>query len=136
MWAVVGDLKAAGVTIILTTHYIEEAEAIADRIGVISKGEILLVQDKAELLTQLGKKQLVIELHDAISEVPAKLKSYELDLGEGGMSLIYTYDTKGERTGITTLLTDLQNAGLKMADMKTQQSSLEDIFVGLVKETA
>tara|TARA_R110002051_G_scaffold56089_1_gene104104 strand:- start:5448 stop:6374 length:927 start_codon:yes stop_codon:yes gene_type:complete len=136
MWAVVGDLKAAGVTIILTTHYIEEAEAIADRIGVISKGEILLVQDKAELLTQLGKKQLVVELQDAISEVPVKLKSYGLDLGEGGMSLIYTYDTKGERTGITTLLTDLQKAGLKMADMKTQQSSLEDIFVGLVKEAA
>ena len=136
MWAVVGDLKAAGVTIILTTHYIEEAEAIADRIGVISKGEILLVQDKAELLTQLGKKQLVVELQGPISEVPAKLKSYELELGDDGMSLIYTYDTKGERTGITTLLTDLQKAGLKMADMKTQQSSLEDIFVGLVKETA
>ena len=136
MWAVVGDLKAAGVTIILTTHYIEEAEAIADRIGVISKGEILLVQDKAELLTQLGKKQLVVELQGAISEVPAALKSYELELGDDGMSLIYTYDTKGERTGITTLLTDLQKAGLKMADMKTQQSSLEDIFVGLVKETA
>jgi len=136
MWAVVGDLKAAGVTIILTTHYIEEAEAIADRIGVISKGEILLVQDKADLLTQLGKKQLVVELQGAISEVPAALKSYELELGDDGMSLIYTYDTKGERTGITTLLTDLQKAGLKMADMKTQQSSLEDIFVGLVKETA
>ena len=136
MWAVVGDLKAAGVTIILTTHYIEEAEAIADRIGVISKGEILLVQDKADLLTQLGKKQLVVELQGAISEVPAALKSYELELGDDGMCLIYTYDTKGERTGITTLLTDLQKAGLKMADMKTQQSSLEDIFVGLVKETA
>ena len=136
MWAVVGDLKAAGVTIILTTHYIEEAEAIADRIGVISKGEILLVQNKAELLTQLGKKQLVVELQGAICEVPAALKSYELDLGSGGMSLIYTYDTKGERTGIATLLTDLQKAGLKMADMKTQQSSLEDIFVGLVKEAA
>ena len=136
MWAVVGDLKAAGVTIILTTHYIEEAEAIADRIAVISKGEILLVQNKAELLTQLGKKQLVVELQGAICEVPATLKSYELDLGSGGMSLIYTYDTKGERTGIATLLTDLQKAGLKMADMKTQQSSLEDIFVGLVKEAA
>lgn len=135
MWAVVGDLKAAGVTIILTTHYIEEAEAIADRIGVISKGQILLVEDKAELLTQLGKKQLVVELQDTISEVPAKLKAYKLELGEDGMSLIYTYETKGERTGITTLLTDLQKAGLKMADLKTQQSSLEDIFVGLVKET-
>ncbi|MDG1375780.1 MAG: ABC transporter ATP-binding protein [Yoonia sp.] len=136
MWAVVADLKAAGVTIILTTHYIEEAEAIADRVGVISKGEILLIQDKADLMTQMGKKQLVVELQSAVTDVPAQLKSYGLEIGEDGMSLIYTYDTKGERTGITTLLNDLQKAGLQMADMKTQQSSLEDIFVGLVKETA
>lgn len=136
MWAVVADLKAAGVTIILTTHYIEEAEAIADRVGVISKGEILLIQDKADLMTQMGKKQLVVELQSAVTDVPAQLKSYGLEIGEDGMSLIYTYDTKGERTGITTLLNDLQKAGLRMADMKTQQSSLEDIFVGLVKETA
>ena len=136
MWAVVADLKAAGVTIILTTHYIEEAEAIADRVGVISKGEILLIQDKADLITQMGKKQLVVELQSAMTDVPAQLKSYGLEIGEDGMSLIYTYDTKAERTGITTLLNDLQKAGLQMADMKTQQSSLEDIFVGLVKETA
>lgn len=136
MWAVVADLKAAGVTIILTTHYIEEAEAIADRVGVISKGEILLIQDKADLITQMGKKQLVVELQSAVTDVPAQLKSYGLEIGEDGMSLIYTYDTKAERTGITTLLNDLQKAGLQMADMKTQQSSLEDIFVGLVKETA
>lgn len=136
MWAVVAKLKAAGVTIILTTHYIEEAEAIADRVGVISKGEILLIQDKAELMAQLGKKQLVVDLQSSVSEVPAKLKSYDLEIGKDGMSLIYTYDTKGERTGITTLLNDLQKAGLQMTDMKTQQSSLEDIFVGLVKETA
>lgn len=136
MWAVVAELKAAGVTIILTTHYIEEAEAIADRVGVISKGEILLIQDKAELMAQLGKKQLVIELQSKIAEVPAALKSYGLEIGADAISLIYTYDTKGERTGITTVLNDLQKAGLQMADMKTQQSSLEDIFVGLVKETA
>jgi ABC-2 type transport system ATP-binding protein len=136
MWKVVADLKKAGVTIILTTHYIEEAEAIADRVGVISKGEILLVQDKADLMAQLGKKQLVVELQTRITEVPAKLKSYNLEIGADGMSLIYTYDTKGERTGITTLLNDLQKAGLQMTDMKTQQSSLEDIFVSLVKETA
>ena len=136
MWDVVEDLKASGVTIILTTHYIEEAEAIADRVGVISKGEILLIQDKAELMSQMGKKQLVVDLQDVITDVPAKLKSYDLEVGENGMSLIYTYDTKGERTGITTLLNDLQKTGLQMTDMTTQQSSLEDIFVGLVKETA
>lgn len=136
MWKVVAELKASGVTIILTTHYIEEAEAIADRVGVISKGEILLIQDKAELMAQMGKKQLVVELQSAVKDVPAKLKPYDLEIGENGMSLIYTYDTKGERTGITTLLNDLQKAGLQMIDMKTQQSSLEDIFVGLVKETA
>jgi len=136
MWAVVADLKAAGVTIILTTHYIEEAEAIADRVGVISKGEILLIQDKADLMTQMGKKQLVVELQSAVTDIPTQLKSYGLEIGQDGKSLIYTYDTKGERTGITTLINDLQKAGLQMADMKTQQSSLEDIFVGLVKETA
>jgi len=136
MWKVVAELKAAGVTIILTTHYIEEAEAIADRVGVISKGEILLMQDKADLMTQMGKKQLVVDLQSIITDVPAALKSYGLEIGQDGKSLIYTYDTKGERTGITTLLNDLQKAGLQMTDMKTQQSSLEDIFVGLVKETA
>ena len=136
MWDVVADLKADGVTIILTTHYIEEAEAIADRVGVISKGEILLVQDKAEMMAQMGQKQLVIDLADTITDVPAALAAYSLTIGGNDQSLIYTYDTKGERTGITTLLNDLQKAGLSMTDMQTHQSSLEDIFVGLVKETA
>ncbi|MEO1641650.1 MAG: ABC transporter ATP-binding protein [Pseudomonadota bacterium] len=135
MWNVVADLKASGVTIILTTHYIEEAEAIADRVGVINKGEILLVQDKAELMAQMGQKQLKIELADATPEIPAALGSYALTRADDGMSLTYSYDTKGDRTGITTLLNDLQKAGLQMKDIQTQQSSLEDIFVGLVKET-
>ncbi len=134
MWNVVADLKADGVTIILTTHYIEEAEAIADRVGVISKGEILLVQDKAEMMAQMGQKQLVIELATPLTEIPPALSDYGLTIGEDTTSLIYTYDTKGERTGITTLLNDLQKAGLAMTDMQTRQSSLEDIFVGLVKE--
>ena len=136
MWNVVADLKASGVTIILTTHYIEEAEAIADRVGVINKGEILLVQDKAELMSQMGQKQLKIELSEATPTVPKALSSYDLVRASDGLSLTYTYDTKGDRTGITTLLADLQKAGLHMKDIQTQQSSLEDIFVGLVKETA
>ena len=136
MWNVVADLKADGVTIILTTHYIEEAEAIADRVGIISNGEILLIQDKAEMMAQMGKKQLVVDLAVPVIEIPAALAAYSLEIGPEGASLIYTYDTKGERTGITTLLNDLQKAGLQMADMQTRQSSLEDIFVGLVKETA
>lgn len=136
MWDVVADLKADGVTIILTTHYIEEAEAIADRVGVISKGEILLIQDKSEMMAQMGKKQLVIDLTAPVTAVPKSLASYGLEIGADGASLVYTYDTKGERTGITTLLNDLQKAGLQMVDMQTRQSSLEDIFVDLVKETA
>lgn len=136
MWNVVADLKADGVTIILTTHYIEEAEAIADRVGIISKGEILLIQDKAEMMAQMGKKQLVVDLAVPVIEIPVALAAYSLEIGPEGASLIYTYDTKSERTGITTLLNDLQKAGLQMADMQTRQSSLEDIFVGLVKETA
>jgi len=136
MWEVVADLKASGVTIILTTHYIEEAEAIADRVGVINKGEILLIQDKADLMAQMGRKQLKIELTAPVDQVPAALADYHLTRAEDGLSLIYHYDTKGERTGITTLLGDLQKAGLQMKDLQTQQSSLEDIFVGLVKETA
>ena len=136
MWNVVADLKASGVTIILTTHYIEEAEAIADRVGVINKGEILLVQDKAELMSQMGQKQLKIELAEATQTIPKALAGYDLVRSGDGLSLTYSYDTKGERTGITTLLGDLQKAGLQMKDIQTQQSSLEDIFVGLVKETA
>jgi ABC-2 type transport system ATP-binding protein len=136
MWNVVAALKASGVTIILTTHYIEEAEAIADRVGVINKGEILLVQDKAELMSQMGQKQLKIELAEATQTIPQALAGYGLVRATDGLSLTYTYDTKGERTGITTLLADLQKAGLHMKDIQTAQSSLEDIFVGLVKETA
>ena len=136
MWSVVADLKAQGVTIILTTHYIEEAEAIADRVGVINRGEILLVQDKASLMSQMGKKQLQVELAAPLTAVPEALAHYALEIGAEGRSLIYTFDTKGERTGITTLLSDLRAAGLQMTDLATRQSSLEDIFVGLVRERA
>lgn len=136
MWNVVAGLKAEGVTIILTTHYIEEAEAIADRIGVINKGEILLVQNKVELMAQMGRKELHIDLAHPISEVPAALAAYDLRVGAGGDTLIFTYDTRAERTGITGLLADLRNAGLQMTDLATRQSSLEDIFVGLVRDSA
>ncbi|SFS22214.1 ABC transporter ATP-binding protein [Yoonia litorea] len=136
MWDVVADLKASGVTIILTTHYIEEAEAIADRVGVINKGEILLVQDKSDLMRQLGQKQLKIELNEATSRIPDALSAYDLSLSDDGLMLTYSYDTKAERTGITTLLNELQAAGLQLKDLQTAQSSLEDIFVGLVKEKA
>jgi len=135
MWAVVADLKASGVTIILTTHYIEEAEAIADRVGVINNGEILLVEDKAALMSRMGQKQLRVELAKPVDTIPAALAGYELERAADGLALTYRYDTKGERTGITTLLADLQKAGLHMKDIQTRQSSLEDIFVGLVKET-
>ena len=134
MWDVVAKLKAAGVTIILTTHYIEEAEAIADRVGIIANGQILLVQNKAELMAQMGQKQLRIDLAASVDDIPAALAGYNLQRAPDGRSLTYTYDTKGPRTGITTLLNDLQAAGLQMKDLQTQQSSLEDIFVGLVKE--
>jgi ABC-2 type transport system ATP-binding protein len=136
MWSVVADLKAQGVTIILTTHYIEEAEAIADRVAVINKGEILLVQDKASLMSQMGKKQLQVDLAAPLSVIPDALAQYALEIGPEGRSLIFTFDTKGERTGITTLLSDLRAAGLQMTDLATRQSSLEDIFVGLVRERA
>ena len=136
MWSVVADLKAQGVTIILTTHYIEEAEAIADRVAVINKGEILLVQDKASLMAQMGKKRLQIDLAAPLTAVPEALARYALEIGPEGRSLIFTFDAKGERTGITTLLSDLRTAGLQMTDLATRQSSLEDIFVDLVRERA
>tara|TARA_B100000767_G_scaffold249328_1_gene250800 strand:+ start:1987 stop:2916 length:930 start_codon:yes stop_codon:yes gene_type:complete len=135
MWKTVNKLKEQGVTIILTTHYIEEAEAIADRIGVINGGEILLVEDKVALMARMGKKKIRIDLASPTKIIPSKLKSYSLDLAKDGMALTYTYDTKLERTGITSLLNDLQAAGLQMRDVQTQQSSLEDIFVGLVQES-
>ncbi len=136
MWSVVADLKAQGVTIILTTHYIEEAEAIADRVGVINKGEILLVEDKAALMQRMGQKQLHVDLANPLATLPEALADYALELGPEGRSVIYTYDTKGERTGIVTLLSDLRAAGLQITDLATRQSSLEDIFVGLLREQA
>ena len=136
MWNVVRSLRASGVTIILTTHYIEEAEEMADRIGVISHGEIILVQDKNELMQKLGKKQLTLQLHESIEQIPAALSEYGLELSEDGDELIYTYDTRGERTGITALLSDLSQAGVKFKDISTTQSSLEDIFVSLVRSAA
>ncbi|AUR02262.1 ABC transporter, ATP-binding protein [Phaeobacter inhibens] len=132
MWDVVAELKRDGVTIILTTHYIEEAEAIADRVGVITNGEILLVEEKARLMAQLGKKQLEVQLTDALTAVPDSLGAYGLTLTEDGRGLVYSYDTNAERTGITTLLNDVAKSGLTLADVQTRQSSLEDIFVGLV----
>ena len=134
MWNTVNELKHQGVTIILTTHYIEEAEAIADRIGVINGGEILLVEDKNALMRRMGKKKIRIELVEPTDKIPAKLKSYALDLATDGTAITYTYDTKTERTGITGLLNDLRLAGLQMKDVQTEQSSLEDIFVDLVQE--
>ena len=134
MWSTVAKLKKQGVTIILTTHYIEEAEAIADRIAVINGGEILLVEDKKALLARMGKKKIRIDLVEASKEVPVHLESYDLEWATDGTALTYTYDINSERTGITGLLNDLQAAGLQMRDVQTQQSSLEDIFVGLVRE--
>ncbi|SFS63284.1 ABC-2 type transport system ATP-binding protein [Sulfitobacter marinus] len=136
MWEIVAELKADGVTIILTTHYIEEAEAIADRIGVIAHGELLLVEDKDKLMARMGKKQLTVQLSKPIKKLPARLKSDALVLASDGASLIYTYDTRAERTGITKLLSDVAAAGLVLTDIETSQSSLEDIFVDLVKEDA
>ena len=134
MWQVVRDLRDSGVTIILTTHYIEEAEDMADRIGVINKGEIILVEEKAELMRKLGKKQLTLQLQQKLQTLPAELSAFRLTIGEDGSTLIYDYDTKAERTGVATLLGELSRAGLRIRDLQTTQSSLEDIFVGLVSD--
>jgi len=135
MWQVVRDLRASGVTIILTTHYIEEAEDMADRIGVISKGEIILVEQKAELMRKLGKKQLVLHLQQPLAEIPPDIFGRaNLTLGEGGRELTFTYDTQGERTGVTRLLTDLNRLDIRLRDLETKQSSLEEIFIGLVSD--
>ncbi len=134
MWQVVRDLRDSGVTIILTTHYIEEAEDMADRIGVINKGEIILVEEKAELMRKLGKKQLTLQLQQKLLALPAELSAFKLSIGEDGSTLIYDYDTKAERTGVATLLGELSRAGLRIRDLQTTQSSLEDIFVGLVSD--
>jgi ABC-2 type transport system ATP-binding protein len=133
MWRVVDDLRASGVTIILTTHYIEEAEAIADRIAVILKGEIILTEDKTALMQRMGRKELTIRLAEPLSGVPAALAPFNLTLGPQGDTLVYAYDTRGDKTGITTLLNAVRDAGLQLVDLDTQESSLEDIFLGLVR---
>ncbi len=134
MWMVVDDLRKTGVTIILTTHYIEEAEAIADRVAVINQGEIIVVEDKKELIKKMGHKKLNIELQEKITEIPKDLAKYNLEMDDEHMSLIYTYNVGTEKTGITNLLQDLKDTGLKLRDLKTEQSNLEKIFVNLVKE--
>ena len=136
MWEVVRALRASGVTIILTTHYIEEAEEMADRIGVISRGEIILVEEKAALMRQLGRKQLTLHLQQPLAAIPDALAGHRLALADNGSELTYTYDTQGERTGITALLADLGRAGIRFKDLHTTQSSLEDIFVDLVRRSA
>lgn len=135
MWALVRRLRDSGVTIILTTHYIIEAEELADRVGVINKGEIVLVEDKAALMRKLGKKQLTLHLREPLAQVPETLGRHRLELGADGMALVYTYDTQADRTGITALLRELNTAGIGFHDLQTSESSLEDIFVTLVKES-
>ncbi|GJD68170.1 ABC transporter ATP-binding protein [Methylobacterium gnaphalii] len=136
MWRMVRRLRDSGVTVILTTHYIEEAEEMADRVGVIRKGELVLVEEKAELMRKLGKKQLTLHLHEPLLAIPDSLAGHHLELSGNGCDLIYTYDTRAGRTGITGLLTDLAAADLRFQDLQTSQSSLEEIFVDLVKEHA
>ena len=134
MWKVVEDLRETGVTIILTTHYIEEAEAIADRVGVINQGELIIVEQKKELLKKMGNKTLTVELQEEIAKIPDGLSKYNLTLGDNNTSLNYKYDLREKRTGITNLLQDIKDSGLKLRDLKTEQSNLEKIFVSLVKE--
>ena len=135
MWRIVTELKEKGVTIILTTHYIEEAEEMADRVGVINKGEIVLVEGKAELMRKLGRKLLTLNLTEPLEAVPDSLARHNLEIADAGCKLVYTYDTHAERTGITALLQDLADAGVRFQDLQTDQSSLEDIFVDLVKKS-
>jgi len=135
MWNVVRELRESGVTVILTTHYIEEAEQMADRVGVINHGEIILVKETASLMRELGKKQLFLMLNEPLEQVPAGLSEFGLELGDGGNELVYTYDSQRERTGITTLLGELEKQGISFHDLNTSQSSLEEIFVDLVKRT-
>jgi len=134
MWKVVEDLRKTGVTIILTTHYIEEAEAIADRVAVINQGEIIIIDETKELLKKMGKKKLSVNLQSEISEIPDTLGKYNLEIGKDNKTVEYTYDVNSESTGITNLLKDLKDAGLKLQDLKTEQTTLEKIFVNLVKE--
>ena len=134
MWKVVKSLREIGVTIILTTHYIEEAEAIADRVGVINQGEIIIVEQKKELIKKMGRKVLSVELQEEIQDIPESLKKYNLIIGNNKMSLVYTYNLEEKQTGITNLLQDIKDSGLKLRDLKTEQSNLEKIFVTLVRE--
>jgi ABC-2 type transport system ATP-binding protein len=134
MWKVVESLRKTGVTIILTTHYIEEAEAIADRVGVINQGEIIIVDQTKELLKKMGHKKLTVDLQEQLAEIPSSLEKYNLELGSDKMSVNYTYNVQAKQTGITNLLQDLKDSGLKLKDLKTEQSTLEKIFVSLVKE--
>jgi len=134
MWQVIKDLRNSGVTIILTTHYIEEAEAIADRVAVINKGELLVVDNTSDLVKSMGQKTLVIDLQEAIQALPSKLESYNLTVLNNGLSISYNYDSSSKQTGITSLLQDMKETGLKLKDLKTEQSSLENIFVELVRE--
>ncbi len=136
MWEIVRKLAQSGVTIILTTHYIEEAEEMADRIGIINKGEIVLVEEKAKLIARLGRKQLVLHLQSRLDTVPPSLERHKLALAGDGRNLVFTYDTRAERTGITALLTDLATAGIRFSDLETRESSLEDIFVDLVRSAS
>jgi ABC-2 type transport system ATP-binding protein len=133
MWQVVRNLRSSGVTIILTTHYIEEAEEMADRVGVINKGEMVLVEKKAELMRKLGKKRLVLHV-DRLDGVPSALSAFNLKIGNDGHELVYDYDTRAERTGVAMLLGELSKAGIRIRDLHTEQSTLEEIFVGLVNE--
>jgi len=135
MWQLVRRLRESGVTIVLTTHYIVEAEEMADRVGVINKGEIILVEDKDELMRKLGRKRLTLQLADALDEVPDELAEYGLELSSDGGEVVYTYDSRAGRMGIADLLTDLSEAGVRFRDLQTNESSLEEIFVDLVKES-
>ena len=136
MWDVVADLKKDGVTIILTTHYIEEAEAIADRVGIINKGELLLIEEKASLMQKFGQKILKVELQKKLKQLPKELGEKNVKLSDDGLNITYIYDTKQKKTGITKLLSNLSNSGINLRDIQTDQSSLEEIFVNLVKEKA
>ena len=136
MWNVVADLKKDGVTIILTTHYIEEAEAIADRVGIINKGELLLVEEKTSLMQKFGQKILNIELQKRLNQLPKEFSKENVKLSDDGLTLTYIYDTKQKKTGITKLISNLSNSGINLRDIQTDQSSLEEIFVNLVKEKA
>ena len=134
MWKLVSDLKSQGVTIILTTHYIEEAEAIADRVGVISKGKLILLEEKKALMKRMGRKKVEISLQSPIAVIPAKLKNFDLDLSDDGLTINYLYDAKASSNEITKLLNEISISNLQISDLKTSQSSLEEIFVSLIEE--